>query len=51
MQTVLSLKNILSKLFVYLILLPIVGLYSKTCLKRPLKDILYTTKDVKTNGR
>ena len=30
MQTVLSLKNILSKLFVYLILLPIVGLYSKT---------------------
>ena len=29
----------LSKLFVYLILLPRVGLYSKTCLKRPLKDI------------
>ena len=29
----------LSKLFVYLILLPIVGLYSKTCLKRSLKDI------------
>ena len=29
----------LSKLFVYLILLPIVGLYSKTCLKQPLKDI------------
>ena len=29
----------LSKLFVYLILLPIVGLYSKTSLKLPLKDI------------
>ena len=29
----------LSKLFVYLILLPIVGLCSKTCLKWPLKDI------------
>ena len=29
----------LSKLFVYLIVLPIVGLYSKTCLKRTLKDI------------
>ena len=30
MQAVLSLKNILCKLFVHLILLPIVGLYSKT---------------------
>ena len=29
----------LSRLFVYLILLPLVGLCSKTCLKRPLKDI------------
>ena len=29
----------LKKLFVYLILLPIVGLCSKTCLTRPLKDI------------
>ena len=29
----------LSKFFVYSILLPIVGLYSKICLKRPLKDI------------
>ena len=29
----------LSKVFVYLISLPIVGLYSKTCLKRPFKDI------------
>ena len=29
----------LRKLFVYLILLPLVGLYSKTCLKWPLKDI------------
>ena len=29
----------LSKLFVYLILLPITELYSKTCLEQPLKDI------------
>ena len=29
----------LSKLFVYIILLSIVGLYSKSCLKQPLKDI------------
>ena len=30
MQTVLSLKKFLEKLFVYLIVLPLVGLYSKT---------------------
>ena len=32
-------------------LLPVVGLYSKTCLKQPLKKNIYTTKVVKTNGR
>ena len=32
-------QRYLSKLLVYLIILPIVGLYSKACLKWPLEDI------------
>ena len=34
-----NVNSVICKFFVYLTLLPIVGLYSKTCLNRPLKDI------------